>query len=185
MIYGQGATKRLVKKRRARRARSTPPPPSPTTRPARPAFALGTLVLITAVLLLYWTALRHPLVFDDLLLSEDALKTHYAQAVSWFGRRWFSDASFGWIYALFGKGMFFQRLTNVLLHAMTGVVLFGFLSRLFGAVLKDPRSRWLAFFGTALFVLHPVAVYGVAYLMQRSIILATLFSLLFLWSVLE
>jgi len=142
-------------------------------------------VLTTAVLLLYWTTLRHPLAFDDLHLSEYALKTHYAQAVSWFGRRWFSDASFGWIYALFGKDMFFQRLTNVLLHAATGVVLFGFLSRLFGAVLEDPRSRWLAFFGAALFILHPVAVYGVAYLMQRSIILATLFSLLFLWSVLE
>jgi tetratricopeptide (TPR) repeat protein len=152
---------------------------------ARPAFAPGALVLVAAGLLLYWGALRHPLVFDDINLSEYALKTHYAQATSWFGRRWFSDASFGWIYALFGNAMFSQRLANVLLHATTGAVLFGFLSRLFGAVLEDPRSRWLAFFGAALFVLHPVAVYGVAYLMQRSILLATLFSLLCLWGLLE
>jgi tetratricopeptide (TPR) repeat protein len=141
--------------------------------------------MLAAVLLLYWSALRHPLVFDDYHLSEYALKTYYAQARSWFGLRWFSDASFGWVYALFGKAMIWQRLANVLLHAATGAVLFGFLSRLFSAVLEDPRSRWLAFLGAALFVLHPVAVYGVAYLMQRSIVLATLFSLLALWCVLE
>ncbi len=141
--------------------------------------------MLAAVLLLYWSALRHPLVFDDYHLSEHALKTHYAQARWWFGLRWFSDASFGWVYALFGKAMTWQRLANVLLHAATGAVLFGFLSRLFSAVLEDPRSRWLAFFGAALFVVHPAAVYGVAYLMQRSIVLATLFSLLALWCVLE
>jgi len=129
--------------------------------------------------------LRHPLVFDDYHLSEHALKTQYAQARSWLSLRWFSDASFGWIYALSGKAMIWQRLANVLLHAATGAVLFGFLSRLFSAVLEDPRSRWLAFFGAALFVLHPVAVYGAAYLMQRSIVLATLFSLLALWCALE
>lgn len=129
--------------------------------------------------------MRHPLVFDDYHLSEYALKTYYARVPSWFGLRWFSDASFAWIYALSGKAMIWQRLANVLLHAATGAVLFGFLSRLFGAVLEDPRSRWLAFFAAALFVLHPVAVYGVAYLMQRSIVLATLFSLLSLWCVLE
>jgi Tfp pilus assembly protein PilF len=152
---------------------------------AGPAFVSGALVLIGAGLLLYWGALRHPLVFDDIHLSEYALKTQYAQAASWVGRRWLSDATFGWIYALFGNTMFPQRLANVLLHAATGAVLFGFLARLFGAVLEDPRSRWLAFFGAALFVLHPVPVYGVAYLMQRSIILATLFSLLCLWGMLE
>ena len=174
-----------MKKRRARHARSAPPPPAPAAPAERPAIVLGSSVLVAAVLLLYWSTLRYPLIFDDYHLSEYALNTHYAQAVSWFGRRWFSDASFGWIYALFGKDMFSQRLANVLLHATTGVVLFGFLSRLFGAVLADPRPRWLAFFGAALFVLHPVAVYGVAYLMQRSIILATLCSLLSLWGVLE
>jgi len=141
--------------------------------------------MLAAALLLYWSALRHPLVFDDYHLNEHALKTYYTQARAWFGLRWLSDASFGWVYALFGKTVIWQRLANVLLHAATGAVLFGFLSRLFGAVLGDPRSRWLAFFGAALFVLHPVAVYGVAYLMQRSIILATLCSLLALWCVLE
>jgi tetratricopeptide (TPR) repeat protein len=76
----------------------------------------------------------------------------------------------------------------VLLHAAVGAALFGFVARLAGALLPDTRetqARWLALGGALLFVLHPAAVYGVAYLMQRSIILATLFSTLALWGVLE
>src|ERR1700682_4892566 len=105
-------------KRRARRGRSVPP--SPATPDARRAFALGALALIAAALLLYWSALRHPLVFDDVNLSDYALGTRYKHAASWVGPRWFSDASFGWIYALSGKDIFWQRLANVLLHATTG-----------------------------------------------------------------
>ena len=63
--------------------------------------------------------------------------------------------------------MLWQRLTSVLLHAATAALLFGFLARLFAALLDDARLRWLAFFGALWFLLHPVAVYGVAYLVER------------------
>ena len=43
----------------------------------------------------------------------------------------------------------------------------------------------LAFFGAAWFLVHPVSVYGVAYLAERSIVLATLFSLIALWFLLQ
>src|SRR5262245_31756868 len=43
----------------------------------------------------------------------------------------------------------------------------------------------MALAGALLFVVHPVAVYGVAYLIERSIIMATLFSVVSLWCVLE
>ena len=36
---------------------------------------------------------------------------------------------------------------------------------------------WLAFFGALIFALHPAAVYAVAYLNQRSTLMATLFTL--------
>ena len=151
------------------------------TFPAKAAAAL----LAGAALALYWSGLRHPLVFDDFHLSQYALKTDYAQASARFGLRWLSDASFGAVHAVFGADPLWQRVANVLLHAATALALFGFFSRLFGALLEDPPSRRLAFFGALWFLLHPVAVYGVAYLVERSIVLATLFSTLALWCVLE
>src|SRR6185295_16921545 len=121
---------RHARKRGAPRAPFTPSFPATPTQAVRPAFALGALLLLGATLLLYWGASRHPLVFDDLHLNESTLRTRFAQVAAWFGQRWISDASFGWVYALFGKDMVAQRLVNVLLHAATGIALFGFLSRL-------------------------------------------------------
>lgn len=93
--------------------------------------------------------------------------------------RWLADETFRWI----GDNLRAERLANVVLHAAVAVVLFGFLQRLFHIVIGD--ARWTAFFGALAFALHPVAVYGVAYLTQRSIIMATLFSVAALWAVLE
>jgi Tfp pilus assembly protein PilF len=171
-----------------RKRRSQPPPVSEVPRSSSepgPPFAIVALALLGAALALYWGSLRHPLVFDDHQLRDYALRTFYADAASALGLRWLADASFGWIYAMFGKNLLWQRLANVALHACVAALLFGFLARLFRSVLDDPRSRWLALAGALLFLLHPVAVYGVAYLVERSIVMATLFSVLALWFVLE
>jgi protein O-mannosyl-transferase len=145
--------------------------------------ALGVAALVAAALVLYWSALRYPAVFDDQALGESWLKLQHAESP--FTRRWLSNLTFEWVYRAFGGQVFAQRVVNVLLHGATAAMLFGFLARLFGALLEERRARWLAFCGAALFVVHPVAVYAVAYLMQRSIVLATLFSLASLWLILE
>jgi hypothetical protein len=67
------------------------------------------------------------------------------------------------------------------------------LRRLFGITLADGDApdgvsselSWFALFGALLFALHPVAVYGVAYLIQRSTLMATLFMLLMLLAYLQ
>ncbi len=146
-------------------------------------------VFIIVALALYWNGLRHPLVFDDRLLRDDFLK-YYGTSIFKFDARWFSYVTFGWTYDLAGKQWLWHRVVNVLLHAGTAFVLFRFLSRLYAVTLgtKTPQpSRWFFFaaLGALLFVVHPVTVYGVAYLAQRSILMATLFSLLSLWFFLE
>ena len=154
---------------------------------------LAIVVLFALAIGIYSGALRNPPVFDDRVLREDFLK-HYGS--SWFGfdLRWFSYASFGWVYQIFGKDWLWQRLVNVCLHGSVATVLWLFLARLFELVIprEDTAGRagtldlsWLAFFGAALFLLHPVSVYAVAYLVQRSMVLATLFSLISLRCFLE
>src|SRR5262249_40825850 len=68
-------------------------------------------------------------------------------------------------------GMVAHRVVSLILHVACA-----------GAIYALARSLQLrplaAFAGAALFAVHPVAVYGAGYLVQRSILLATLFSVL-------
>ena len=128
------------------------------------------IALPAATALLYAGTLHYPRVFDDLT---------YVPSVGAGLHRWLADETF----RLIGPDLGAERLANIALHAAVAMVLFGFLQRLFEAVIGN--ARWTAFFGALAFAMHPVAVYGVAYLTQRSIILATLFSVAALWCVLE
>jgi tetratricopeptide (TPR) repeat protein len=124
-------------------------------------------------------------VFDDGQLTRQFLRGYGSSGFKLDGR-WFSYASFGWTFNLFGRDWFWLRLGNVLLHAATAAALFALLSRLFDAVLQPrPVHRWYAFLSALAFLVHPVAVYAVAYMMQRSIVMATLFSLVSLLLFLE
>jgi len=180
----------MAKHRKRRERESAPPPPRPRSGPSP---ALAACACLALALALYWSALRNPLVFDDRLLREDFLRLY---AASWFhfDLRWLSHATFGWGYGIFRMDWFWHRLVNVLLHAATAVTLFVFLVRLFRTVLPAPvvparhgslDPAWIAFGGALLFLLHPAAVYGVAYLAERPIVMATLFSLLCLLLFLE
>jgi Tfp pilus assembly protein PilF len=175
----------MSKRKRRTTSRSTPAPRAART--PLPWLIAGVFVFVA--LILYWNGLRHPLVFDDQLLRDDFLK-YYGASIFRFDARWLSYASFGWTYDIAGKQWLWHRLINVLLHAATAFILFRLLSKLYVVMLgahEEARTRWhwLAALGALLFLLHPVAVYGVAYLVQRSILMATLFSLLSLSLFLE
>ncbi len=147
------------------------------------------LVLLAAAFALYAVSPNNPLVFDDVLLQEAYLR-RYAGAGFTLDMRWFTHASFGWNRAFAGgQNWFGVRVVNVLLHGLSAGGLFLLMRRLFAAVLphqgKGLEPEAYAFSGALLFALHPVAVYGTAYLVQRSILLATLFSLLSLRLFLE
>ncbi len=149
-------------------------------------------ILAVAALALYSGSLRYPPVFDDAQLTEGFLRA-YGSSLFKFDLRWLSYATFGWTFEAFGKVWFWHRFVNVLLHAATASILFLFLSRLFTLMVPAPapparpsmEPAWMALFGALLFLVHPVAVYGVAYLIQRPIVMATLFGLASLWLFLE
>lgn len=182
-----------MKKRRKRQERvpeASAPRLTPRLLPLTPRLLPVACLCFALAAALYWTSLRHPLVFDDNLLREDFLRLY---GTSWFhfDLRWLSYATFGWTYDVLGRQWFWHRLLNVIFHASTAALLFSFLTRLFEAVPASPTAqlrpapRWIALFGALIFLLHPVAVYGVAYLVQRPVLLATLFGVLSLRLFLE
>ncbi len=146
-------------------------------------------ILLVAPALLYGHSLKYPLIFDDLYFFTPANLSKLGSVLFQPDLRWFSYASFGWTYKLFDLDWTWYRLGNLGLHIFTGLLLFVFFSRLQQSIVQSEdiltRPRLTAFFAALIFVLHPVAVYGVAYLVQRSIIMATLFAIASLLCYLE
>jgi len=148
------------------------------------------LILAVAPAALFGNFLNNALVFDDFSFFPDPhpelLQTFFS-----FALRWLPHASFEWTRALFGEGMVWLRLGNLGLHLANAFLLFLLLRKLFATVLTADDALvnnslshgslpldWLAFFGALIFAIHPVAVYGVAYLVQRTTLMATMFALL-------
>ncbi len=71
-----------------------------------------------------------------------------------------------------------HHLTNVLIHALTVVLLFGFLQRFTGEI-------WRSAFVAAVFAIHPLRVESVAWIAERKDVLSGLFFVLTLWAYAE
>jgi len=144
------------------------------------------LALSVPVALLYAQFLGNPLVFDDLAFFQGEEFSQYLHRLFSFNLRWLPLASFVWTRQVFGDAIIWLRLGNLLLHLMTATMLFFFLRRLFELVIPENTDTnnktlslfWLAFFGALIFALHPVSVYAAGYLVQRTTLMATLFTLL-------
>jgi hypothetical protein len=151
-------------------------------------------LLLLVVLALYAGSLHAPFVFDDFAFFSSAENlSKYGHSYFSFDFRWLPYSSLVWTINWLGRDVFWLRLGNVLLHAANAITLFFLLRRLFQVTLADkdgsdgiaPAPLWFAFFGALIFALHPVAVYGVAYIVERTILMATLFVLLMLLAYLE
>jgi len=78
-----------------------------------------------------------------------------------------------------GESSAFQW-TNVFIHAATSLAIFTLLTLIlqqFKGCLSN-YSLWCAFLGTAFWVLHPIQIQGVTYIVQRMASMAALFSIL-------
>ncbi|OAI50085.1 hypothetical protein AYO46_10665 [Betaproteobacteria bacterium SCGC AG-212-J23] len=132
--------------------------------------AAALAVLAALVAALYLPFLGNPPIFDDHIFFSGHLFYEYARFPLRLAQRIPPYFSLAWTHVVFGS-IEAHRLVSLLLHAACAWSLF--------ALLRSMQLRRLAAFaGAAFFALHPVAVYGAAYLTQRSIVLATLFGLL-------
>lgn len=146
------------------------------TRLRHAAFALAIAALAAA---LYAPFLGNPLVFDDKIFFSGYRFSYYATHPLGLDLRLPPYFSLTITHVLSG-GIVAQRVVSLILHIGVALVLYKLLLDLQRATLRptsDANTALRAGIGAAAFALHPVAVYGAAYLVQRSIVMATLFGL--------
>ncbi|BBJ24750.1 tetratricopeptide repeat protein [Candidatus Nitrotoga sp. AM1P] len=146
-----------------------------------PRDRIKALFLMLLVIVVYVPFLNNPLIFDDIPFFDAAID-HYANTLFRFDLRWFPYTTFGVTWVFFGEDPLVFRIQNLLLHGMNVLLLLLVLRmwiKLFITdVSKEKIANWGAWLGALVFACHPLAVYGVGYLIQRSILMATLFTLI-------
>ncbi|MEJ1959089.1 MAG: hypothetical protein WDM70_06205 [Nitrosomonadales bacterium] len=140
------------------------------------------LSLFAVVCIVYVPFFGNPFVFDDLLFFSGNIPESFTHSLFQLQLRWLSNASLGWTATIFSDVIPHPfRVGNTLLHTANVILLFFLLRQLItAAVRKDDipsPDNWGAWFGALIFACHPVAVYAVGYVVERSILMATLFSL--------
>jgi tetratricopeptide (TPR) repeat protein len=145
-----------------------------------PALAILSLLALG----LYWPSLNGPFVFDDPNAVSQSNLVRHLNPISFvtLSTRPLTDYTYAINYAIGGLDTFSFHLTNVLLHAVNGVLVYAIAWLTLGLPVFAARygaaRRAIAFAAAALFVAHPLATETVAYVSSRSEVLAASFYLL-------
>lgn len=155
---------------------------------------LYVIALVVGVAILYAFSIDNQLVFDDARLTDGTVFGQYGSLMP-LKARLLSYGSFVWVQGILGDGWWKQRIFNIGLHIATALALYALVLELLQRTQWDESSRNAADFsgslrtsaglGVALWAFNPVAVYAVAYLIQRSILMATLLVVMACWSYLR
>ena len=146
------------------------------------------LLLLVVSGIVYLPYLANPLIFDDLNVIQNTRFLDYAIDVR-LEPRWLPYATLAHSYLLSEGSIQAMRLGNWGLHCATTIAVFVLLYDLYAVSVgkglapgrfDDAKGLTVAATGALLFAVHPIAVYGVGYLIQRSIQMSTLFALLML-----
>ncbi len=144
------------------------------------------VILLIAVAVVYGGFLWNPILFDDVYFFGVGARTleTFVSSFRPLEIRWLPYATIAWTGKYFGLELINFRIEALLLHGVVGIAMFHFLAKLYKLVFVVPVKQdvmplyWIAFFSALIFVWHPVAVYAAGYLIQRTIVMATLFGLL-------
>lgn len=145
-------------------------------------FALLSLLLVVAIVEVYWPVHTHGYVGgDDYFYVVDNVHMHHGMdwttvkwaftardMVNWIPLTWLSHAA---DYSFFGADPAGHHVVNLLLHALAAVLLFWTLKRATGFL---GRSFMVA----ALFALHPINVEPVAWVAELKTVLSMIFFVL-------
>ena len=133
--------------------------------------------LIALGLALYLPFVGSPLVFDDTFFFSGRNFARYATTPLGLELRLPGYFTLAFVEVVSGR-IEAHRLVSLALHLGVGLALYKLCVDLLRHAAPSAPARLAALGAAAAFTLHPVAVYGAAYLIQRTGLLATLFSLL-------
>ena len=150
-------------------------------------YRFSPLLIPLFALLIYLPFVDNPLVFDDLYFFLPGNPEQYLEKGIQLRPRWLSYFSHGLTFAWLGPEIHWQRLGNLVVLITTGFALYGFTLKLLTYALNatdQRRIRTASVCAALLYVVHPATAFGTAYLIQRTTLLATLFTILtwlFFW----
>jgi len=138
--------------------------------------ALLTAAAILIVFEVYRPALKGPFVLDDLYTPYGQEHAEGSRLEQWLGRRPILMTTFFLNYQWGRTDTYGYHMVNVVLHLVTGALVFVILRKLLESYENTMLRRLvLAGTGTAVFLLHPMQTESVAYIASRSDVLSTLF----------
>ena len=157
----------------------------------RHAIAWAMLATLLATCVVYWPGLSGPMVLDD-GINLAPLNDWLQGLTGWWSvvvdngsgplGRPVSMASFVLNLALIDQGSWGLKLGNLVIHLANGLLIYALCARLLalGALTRDsPREiRWPAWLAATIWLLHPLLVSTVLYVVQRMAMLSALFMLL-------
>lgn len=147
------------------------------------------LPLLLLVALVYWPGLAGGFVFDDYgsIVNSPALRLFEG---SWSGLvdastagvasplgRPLSQASFAVNLFFTGASPFHFKLVNLLIHLANGLLAYMLTMQIWPRLIGDNRTRLTAFWIAAVWLLHPINLTPVLYVVQRMTGLAAFFTL--------
>lgn len=155
----------------------------------RAATAGIVVLLLVALGAAYWSTLASPFVFDDHTGIVDNPTVHNLSDAfrgAWSHNRGLTDLTFALNYSLHGLDVRGYHVTNLLIHFLAGLTLFGLVRRtLQSDRLRDrygPAATTVAAIIALLWMVHPLQTQAVTYIVQRHESLMGLFYLLTLYS---
>jgi Flp pilus assembly protein TadD len=137
----------------------------------------------------FWPSLNGQFLFHD-EFGNLIVNKHVNSGLTWNGVIWALFAldynqwiPLSWIshmldFQIYGATPYGHHLTNVLLHAVTAVLLFLLLKKMTGAL-------WRSLIVAGMFAFHPLRVESVAWISERKDILSAFFGFLALWTYTE
>lgn len=152
----------------------------------RLASAVSVLFIVLLSFLLYGQFFDSGIIFDDHGLFASLRVYEFAQNPFDFKSRTFPYFTLGFIQVL-TEDLAANRIFSLLLHISCASLLFALLRSLLTSIARNSttliRSQvtLISAIVAISFAIHPIAVYGVGYLAQRSGLFATFFCLLAVW----